>query len=114
MYYVFLRHSDSIDSLDVTRIDGETNEIVQNGRVTFEDGNIAMMKQEDELPHWRMRIAAYDMEGQEYILSDGEPLEEPLPDMIEMMERERNRKFMEGLIGMLILLFIVEIRRKRR
>ncbi len=114
MYYVFLRHDDAIVSLDVTRINGETNEIVQNGIVTFEEGDIALMKQEDELPHWRMRIVAYDKEGREYVLAAGDPSEEPLPDVIEMREREKDREFIRFLSISIILIIINEIRRRRK
>ena len=115
-YHVFLRHSEDIVSIDLTYFDAETHEMLENGTITFEDGNLALMLRNEEINHWRERIVAYDKDGQEYILLDGEPPEEPF-DPIEIMEKERDRRFIKGLIkyGVVFgtLYVIGKIRRKK-
>ena len=117
MYYVFLRHSKDIEYLHVTQIDGETNKEVQDDIVTFEGGDLALLvQQDDEMYHWRTRIVAYDIDGQEYVLRDGEAPEEPF-DPLEEMERELDRKFVKNLIKYPVIFVAVywigKIRRKK-
>lgn len=113
-YNIFLRHSDDIVSLDVTYIDAETNEILQNGTVTFAEGNLALMLKDEEITHWRTRIVAHDKDGQEYVLQDGEP---PEFDPIAELEKEKDWKFIKNLIKypviFVALYWIGERRRKK-
>ena len=111
-YHVFLRHSDDIVSLDVTYIDAETNEVLQNGTVTFADSNLALLLKNEEITYWRTRIVAYDTDGQEYVLQDGEP---PDPDAVERMEKAKNRRSVINLIIYVVVVAMVyEIGQRRR
>ncbi len=112
-YHVLLRHSENIVSLDVTYFDGETNEVLQEGTVTFTDGDLALMLLDQEISHWWTRIVAYDQEGQEYVLCGEEP---PNIDL-EELEKERERRLVEKVIRFALVFgaacVIAEIRRKK-
>ena len=112
-YHVFLRHSADIVSLDVTYIDAETNEALQNGTVTFADGDLALMLRDEEINHWWTRIVAYNQDGQEYVLCGEEP-----PNInLEELEKERERRFVEKVILFAVVygtaFAIGKIRRKK-
>lgn len=74
MYFVFLRHSDAIDSLEVARIDDETDTTVQKETISFGDTDMVLMKQTSELPVERIRLVAYDEAGEAEVLLSGAPI----------------------------------------
>ena len=71
------------------------------------------MLRDEEINHWRTRIVAYDQDGQEYILADGEP---PSIDL-EELEKERERRLVRKVIRLAVFFgaaFVIDrIRRKK-
>ena len=112
-YHVFLRHSDDIVSLDVTYFSAETNEVLQEGTVTFEEGDLVLMPfDEEKINYWWTRIVAHDKDGQEYVLCGEEP---PAIDMhpLEKTERRMVRKLIFYIAGIAVVYAIGEKRRKK-